>query len=398
MRVPSSALRSSFPSAVLTAALGAVLLALTALPAAAQDCSNPSDFTDVIWRTGSDAPSPSVTLINSKESDVNQIMHRQTFNGAAVWSSCKVQDPADDTFVFLPKSTSADSIPVKGSGGRMMWYASRAAFRAGKVDDDDRDAGDNAAQSWNPPYVGFYSAAFGENTRAAGKWSAAFGERTTAGTDHSVSIGHCNSANSDPFVGEDGSTLFVVGNGTGDFTCQSTSDALVLDDQGNLTVNSQGTFSDRRLKTDVEPLGDGALQKLANLRPVRYEFKNQKTRPSGENIGLVAQDVRTEFPELVREGSGGYLSLAYPKLTAVLLKGLQEQQRQIEAKDETIARLRANQQTIRERLARLESQAGLSSATAGWTGSTMAWSLALLLAGGTLGVLASSRVRIQPSG
>jgi hypothetical protein len=193
------------------------------------------------------------------------------------------------------------------------------------------------------------------------------------------------------FSTPDWHTLFVVGNGTGDFTCQSTSDALVLDDQGNLTVSSQGTFSDRRLKTDVEPLGDETLQKLAALRPVRYEFKNQKTRPSGEQIGLVAQDVQAEFPELVRTGSGEHLTLAYPKLTAVLLKGLQEQQRQIEAKDETIARLESNQQAIRKRLARLESRAGLSSATAGAAGSSSLWSLALLLAGGLLGFLARSR-------
>jgi hypothetical protein len=40
--------------------------------------------------------------------------------------------------------------------------------------------------------------------------------------------------------------------------------------------------------------------------------------------------VRKEFPELVSEDSEGYLSLAYPKVTALLLKGLQGQQATIQ--------------------------------------------------------------------
>ena len=112
---------------------------------------------------------------------------------------------------------------------------------------------------------------------------------------------------------------------------------------------------------------------------------------AGEQLGLIAQDVRKEFPTLVSKGSDGILSLAYPKLTAVLLKGLQEQQSKIERqqtqiaeKDQKIAELRANQKQIQKRLASLEAERRPT--TAGWLGSVPLRGLAFLMIGGVLGV------------
>jgi len=204
---------------------------------------------------------------------------------------------------------------------------------------------------------------------------------TAAATDQSLSIGECNSAN----ASADG-TLFAVGTGDYDFgsdNCTSRGDAFTVDTGGSATASSHDTFSDRRLKTAIEPLGEGVLRKLANLRPVRYQFENQSTHPSGEQLGLIAQNVRKEFPALVSEGADGMLSLAYPKLTAVLLKGLQEQQAQLEKKDEKIAELQEAQKQIRNRLAALESQA--RPAAAGWVGSVPLRGLVLLMIGGVLG-------------
>ncbi|MEF8797618.1 MAG: tail fiber domain-containing protein, partial [Salinivenus sp.] len=209
----------------------------------------------------------------------------------------------------------------------------------------------------------------------------AMGRRTTAATGQSLSIGRYNDAN----TSSDG-TLFVVGNGTGD---SDRSDALVLDDQGEMTIAGTLTEnSDRRLKTSIEPLGDGTLTKLAALQPVRYEFKNQRAHPSGEQIGLVAQEVQKKFPELVSEGSGGMLSLAYPKLSAVLLKGLQEQQATIETQQ---ARIDSLTRRV-DRLAEVEREVAdlraevqrAASATAGWSGSLPPLLLAALV-GGLLG-------------
>jgi hypothetical protein len=193
--------------------------------------------------------------------------------------------------------------------------------------------------------MGFFTTAIGDRTTAMGLG-------TTAATRQSLSTGECNSANTSL-----DNTLFVVGSGSYDFQndqCSSRQDAFTVDANGSATASSHDTFSDRRLKTDIEPIDEGVLKQLAELRPVRYKLKTQRTHPKDEQIGLVAQDVQQEFPELVSKGTDGMLSLAYPKLTAVLLKGIQEQQAELETKKQEIATLKAENEEIKERLAALE--------------------------------------------
>jgi hypothetical protein len=239
----------------------------------------------------------------------------------------------------------------------------------------------------------FSSTAMGFGTKANATTSTVMGRGTVTETPNSLSIGECNDANN---VSATGSTLLAVGNGSYDQntdSCISTSDALVLDDTGTLTVSSQNTFSDRRLKTKIDPLNDGVLRKLGEIRPVRYQFKNQETHPSGDQVGLIAQDVRKEFPEIVSEGAGGMLSLAYSKFTAVLLKGLQEQQAQIEGQtaqlktqEEQITELQKENKQIKERLAALEARS-FGSVAAGWTGPWGLITALSFLVGGLSGAL-----------
>jgi len=197
------------------------------------------------------------------------------------------------------------------------------------------------------------------------------GSITIAASPNSLSIGECNSSNTSP----DGS-LLVAGNGSrsGD-SCGSRSDALQLDYNGNMTIAGDLTQnSDRRLKTDVEDL-EAVLGSLKNIDPVRYRFKDEQSHPAGEQLGLVAQEVQKEFPELVSEGASGMLSVSYTKFSAVLLKGLQEQQSTIEEQQAQISGLKAENEEIKERLAALEAEQG-SPASAGLMRS---WGLALLL-------------------
>ena len=215
--------------------------------------------------------------------------------------------------------------------------------------------------------------AMGQSTEASAFAATAMGLGTTAATGYSLSLGTYNSANT-----SDDNTLFVAGNGTSG----ARSDALTLDQSGNLDISGTLTeSSDRRLKTDIEPLDEGTLQKLTQIRPVRYEFTDSNTHPDGPQIGLIAQDVRTEFPSLVSTSANDMLSLSYSKFTAVLLKGLQEQQAELEAKEDGIADLKAENEEIKSRLAALERQ-NASALPAGLTGP---WALALLLGLGALG-------------
>lgn len=165
-----------------------------------------------------------------------------------------------------------------------------------------------------------YSTAIGLDARADGTFSTAVGYKTTAATDESITVGTFNSANT-----SDDNSLFVVGNG--DVLRGTRSDALVLDRSGNLSIAGSLTeSSDRRLKTDIRPLEAGTLDELSQIQAVRFHFKEGTGHPVNEQIGLVAQEVAHRFPELVQENNNGYLSVSYSKLTAVLLKGMQEQQ------------------------------------------------------------------------
>lgn len=70
-------------------------------------------------------------------------------------------------------------VPVSGAGRRMMWYADKAALRAGYVD----------AAYWDAANIGRYSAAFGKNTVASGIGATSFGNVTTASGGFSFCIG-----------------------------------------------------------------------------------------------------------------------------------------------------------------------------------------------------------------
>jgi hypothetical protein len=166
----------------------------------------------------------------------------------------------------------------------------------------------------------------------------------TAPAYASLVIGRYNVWVGHPTSWEPTDPLLVAGNGTDQ---AAPSNALTLYKNGNLTIAGTLTeSSDARLKVDIEPLGP-ALEHLADIIPVRFRFREDTGHPTDPQIGLLAQEVAEAFPELVTTDSEGYLSLAYPKLTAVLIRAIQEQQDEIEA-------LRAAQTEILQRLRALE--------------------------------------------
>lgn len=71
---------------------------------------------------------------------------------------------------------------VNGAGRRMMWYADKAAFRAGYV-------GTFGSTYWNMNNIGNYSFATGNNTQASGEASFASGYITNASGEYSVALG-----------------------------------------------------------------------------------------------------------------------------------------------------------------------------------------------------------------
>jgi hypothetical protein len=117
-----------------------------------------------------------------------------------------------------------------------------------------------------------------------------------------------------------------------------------------LTINgtawcSSGLWevSDLRWKKNITPLND-PLEKLTRLRGVEFDWKREEFKdmnfPEGRQIGMIAQELEKEFPELVMTGKDGYKSIEYDKFTAVLLEVLKTQEKEIELLEEEIAELK----------------------------------------------------------
>jgi hypothetical protein len=305
--------------------------------------------------------------------------------------------------------------PASGAGTRMMWYPEKAAFRVGGVDGTQWDAGNigiysaalgiDAIASNQSSFAAGYattasgpastalgdvtiasgteafaagvqttasgnfssalgisatasgtgSVAAGYYVTASGSYSTAFGNTTTAQADNSFVIGAYNVASGSATSWVSTDPLFVAGNGGGP---SATSNALTLYKNGNLTIAGTLTqSSDVRLKEDIEPL-EGTLAKVMQLTPIRYRFRPGTGRPSGEEIGLTAQQVQPLFPELVKQDADGYLSLSYANLSAVLVKAVQEQQAeiaQVQEQQAQVAPLKAKIRALQQRNDQLES-------------------------------------------
>jgi hypothetical protein len=98
--------------------------------------------------------------------------------------------------------------------------------------------------------------------------------------------------------------------------------ASVPDVYATVIADSFNSASDGRLKKDIVPLDD-ALGKLDSMRGVRYNWIDTSASKDVQ-VGVIAQEIQSVYPELVREGGNGFLSVDYPKLTAVLLQAVKE--------------------------------------------------------------------------
>jgi hypothetical protein len=89
---------------------------------------------------------------------------------------------------------------------------------------------------------------------------------------------------------------------------------------GNLImVGNVGGYSDIRLKKDVETIR-GALDIVNRLRGIYYTSISSNER----SVGVVAQEVEREIPELIRVGADGMLSVSYGNMGGLLLQAINE--------------------------------------------------------------------------
>ena len=174
---------------------------------------------------------------------------------------------------------------------------------------------------------GWYSSAFGIGAIAEACGGVAIG---TYNEKQNIQVGLCNPKLTDK--------VFQIGNGTGPDMADRKDILYVLRNgnmriAGTLMVDNVFYPSDERLKENIEPL-TGILNKIKNIQPIFFDFKDKKNYSANHQIGFSAQQIQKQFPELVNENEKeGFLSVNYSSVSAVLMQAIKEQQEIIQAQN-----------------------------------------------------------------
>ena len=126
---------------------------------------------------------------------------------------------------------------------------------------------------------------------------------------------------------------------------------------GTLTAGVVTTLSDARYKSNIQQINATALAKIAALNPVQYTMLSGEaialanTEPTDTtstmtmttseeedlakanqiHYGLLAQEVKELYPELVHEDAAGVMSINYTELIPLLIQAVQDLSEQVEA-------------------------------------------------------------------
>ena len=110
---------------------------------------------------------------------------------------------------------------------------------------------------------------------------------------------------------------------------------LTLESDHDVKARSFITYSDRELKTNIQPMND-ALSKVMKLEAVSYDLKAGKKN----EIGFIAQDVAKVVPEICAlDNKGVGRGIDYSRMSTLLVGALKAQQTQIEDLKKVIAKL-----------------------------------------------------------
>ena len=116
---------------------------------------------------------------------------------------------------------------------------------------------------------------------------------------------------------------------------------------GMLTENS-----DERLKTNINLL-TGVLPKLLQISGYTYNWSDDN-RSSNTQIGLMAQEVKNVFPELVNQNENGILSVSYTRFVPLLIEAIHEQDEILEMQKTEIGKLHDENELLKRRIQIIE--------------------------------------------
>jgi hypothetical protein len=105
---------------------------------------------------------------------------------------------------------------------------------------------------------------------------------------------------------------------------QSSTNSLVV--AGDIIAFSS---SDKRLKKKIKNI-DKPLDIISKIGGYRFEWNEKSHKETNKkDIGVIAQEIEEFLPEIVDTRDNGYKAVDYGKLSALLIEGMKEQQKNI---------------------------------------------------------------------
>lgn len=121
------------------------------------------------------------------------------------------------------------------------------------------------------------------------------------------------------------SNVFLITSGSSQTKLLRVSGSGQLDVRGDIVALSTFATSDIRLKTNVKPI-ENALSKVCQINPIEFNWKSN----GKQDFGVIAQQIEELYPDLVIENLEGYKVVKYNPLIALLLKSIQELNKEVQ--------------------------------------------------------------------
>lgn len=117
---------------------------------------------------------------------------------------------------------------------------------------------------------------------------------------------------------------FLITSGSNQTKLLRVSGSGQLDVRGDIVALSTFATSDIRLKTNIKPI-ENALSKVDQINPIEFNWKSN----GKQDFGVSAQQIEELYPDLVTENIEGYKVVKYNPLIALLLKSIQELNKEV---------------------------------------------------------------------
>ena len=178
----------------------------------------------------------------------------------------------------------------------------------------------------------------GSSTARFGQTGSEFrwfnGVTAQSGTSTSDKGGHIRTWAGSGYIGLTGD---LTGYSAGTYSTLKASGSYIyfdIDGSYSAYMASNGSInanSDRTLKQNITTLSSGQLAKVCSLRGVNFEWIDE--RSTGTQVGLIAQEVQEEYPELVGNGGieDGTLTVNYAGLVSPLIEAIKELKTELDA-------------------------------------------------------------------